>query len=288
MKKSILIIFLSLCVIGLKAQSWVYQPFPTTTAVWRSHHTSSSGTDDVIKMQMEGDTILGGFACKKLYNVSTGFYYWGALRQDIPAKKVYYTPPSLPEELLYDFNLTIGDTVRKTPGLDTLLVSSIDSTLVGANFHKIFIISGTNPANDPADIVEGVGYTSDLFWDFEYTFENVWMLECFAVDNAARMFPYPGTIYPYQCFITVGMGELEEGKLNVLPNPIKDIATISITCGDNYSIEVIGMLGQIIYRNKVSGTFFKSIDFSDFNNGIYFVRLSDTKGNSVVKKVVKQ
>lgn len=238
---------------------------------------------------MEGDTILAGFACKKLYNVSTGFYYWGALRQDIPTKKVYYTPPSLPEELLYDFNLTIGDTVRKTPGLDTLLVSAIDSTLVGSNFHKIFIITGTNPANDPADILEGVGYTSDLFWDFEYTFENLWKLECFSVDNAARMFPYPGTIYPYQCFLTVGIGELKNNELQmtVMPNPLIDEMYLSVNCNEGYYIEIINSIGDLILKKNCIQENKPKIDFSDFTNGIYFVRLIDARGNSIVKKVVK-
>ena len=291
MKKLLLVVFFFTSAIGLKAQSWVYHSFPTTTAVWRSNHSTSMGTDDNYYMQMQGDTILGSFSCKKVYSAnvfSSVLYYNGALRQDIPNKKVYYTPSSGSEFLLHDFDLAVGDTILFDPGMsDTIYVGSIDSALVGANYHKVFMMASTNPYNDPADIIEGVGYTSDFFWRYEYTFENVWELRCFSVDNA-RLYPYPGMPWVYQCFMTVGIGELEEGILNILPNPITDMAIISVSCGDHYSIEVIGAQGELVHKNEVSGAFSKSVDFSEFDSGIYFVRLIDSKGNSVVKKIVKQ
>src|SRR3954465_3754056 len=108
MRNALSFIAFSVSCICAQAQSSAYHPFPTTTAVWRSNHQSSSGTDDTFFRQMEGDTVIGAYTYKKVYDVSGSMlYYSGAIRQDIPNKKVYWLNTFGSESLLYDFNRSI-------------------------------------------------------------------------------------------------------------------------------------------------------------------------------------
>jgi type IX secretion system substrate protein len=287
-------IFLSFIFIGIVclsyAQSSVYHPFPTTTAVWRSLHTSSMGTNDTYYRQMQGDTVIGSYNYKKIYSIfGSTLYYAYALRQDIPNKKVYLLDGTGVEVLWFDFNMSVGDTIMfNAPMNDTLYVASIDSVQVGSDYHKAFRIASVNPMMDPADIIEGVGYTSDFSYNYDYTFENSWSLQCFSEENVRQYPMYP--MWPYQCLMTVGIGE-QQGDLFdlvVYPNPLQDAAVISVGCNENYRIEIINAQGEIVLTKDASGNSFAGVDVSELTSGIYFVKLTNQKGSSAVKKIVKQ
>ena len=70
----------------------------------------------------------------------------------------------------------------------------------------------------------------------------------------------------------------------IYPNPTNGLLQIK-TEQEISSIEVLDVFGRrMLYSEKIQS----EINISDFKNGIYFVRLSDSKGNYVVKKIVKQ
>ena len=110
------------------------------------------GTDynDTNKLFMAGDTLIGGYHYQILQQ--SGFLqtvdlhfgnsylssyfdnYKGAIRQDTLLKRVYIVPSdSLTEMLLYDFNLSVGDTlpISYNNTFSSNYVSRIDSILVG-------------------------------------------------------------------------------------------------------------------------------------------------------------
>jgi hypothetical protein len=71
------------------------------------------------------------------------------------------------------------------------------------------------------------------------------------------------------------------GLFNVFPNPANDVLNIE-TEGD-FSVSVLNTNGEEMVSNLKS----KSINVSNYNSGIYFVKLQNEKGVQV-KKFIKR
>ncbi|MBX7183479.1 MAG: T9SS type A sorting domain-containing protein [Bacteroidia bacterium] len=164
MKKFILSV---LCFISLtaKSQTSVYHSMPDSNAAW----TISQGWGcsyfftyylRYYSLEMTGDTLIGGQSYHKLEIPMYVFHsggqcnlygtwidsgnYAGSFREDSSLRKVYVVPPGEnTEQVLYDFNLQVGDTIYGflSPessliggGVDTVI--SIDSVLIGNEYHK--------------------------------------------------------------------------------------------------------------------------------------------------------
>lgn len=303
MKIFILVIFFAVFSIGLKAQSWVYHPFPTDSAVWMEEHIDSDGYYTYKRMYMLGDTVVGSLNYKKMYQTAAtwaSFFptpifpsnYFGCMREDVAAKKVYFLNPGITTEyLLYDFNLVVGDEIAITSicsSDDTVRVTSIDSVLVNGNYNKRFVLTSTIGFCIVGELIEGVGSKAGLQQLYSFGFEFSNQLLCMSVNNSV-VYPYGSSIPTYYCAYAVGIGELvnNELKMTVMPNPVVDAIHIVVNCNDHYDVEIRNALGDLIHKKTDIQANGPTIDFSDFANGIYFVRLIDTKGNSIVKKVIK-
>jgi uncharacterized repeat protein (TIGR01451 family) len=70
--------------------------------------------------------------------------------------------------------------------------------------------------------------------------------------------------------------------LLLYPNPVKNNLTIS-TSVTNYTVEIYSQVGQLLYESKDP----KTIDFSTYTAGIYFVKISDDEKNCISKKIIK-
>ena len=73
-------------------------------------------------------------------------------------------------------------------------------------------------------------------------------------------------------------------SFTVYPNPTN--STLTINTSLNYSsIQIINMLGQLVFRKEKS----TSLNVSSLPSGIYFIQLVDTKGSVIGKeKFVKE
>ena len=75
--------------------------------------------------------------------------------------------------------------------------------------------------------------------------------------------------------------------LLIYPNPTNDIFTIkSISSKDKTLVEIMNVVGEIVYSEKLFGKNEYLID-ANFTKGIYFVRVSDGEINAVRKLVVE-
>ena len=82
-----------------------------------------------------------------------------------------------------------------------------------------------------------------------------------------------------------GNVSIEENILasaEIYPNPMNDI--LYIESDDVVSVTVFNAVGQqvLFVENR------NEIDVAELNNGLYFVRLIDNKGNTITKKIIKQ
>ena len=302
MRKLLLSLFFIGCLTQLKAQSWVYHPLPSDSLVWLESYQDWEGIYHYYIKEMVGDTTIGSYTYKKLYQSawwSTPFYtppvplgYIGAVRQDIPAKRVYRINTSGVEDLLYDFNKVPGDTfaILTAPMPDTLYIQSVDSVIVGTTYHKTFAITSSTGLGMPSDLIEGVGNRAGFGNYYDYGFEYGYQLLCFSHSNV-QQYPIAGVMPggPY-CYISVGLIEVEKNnfKVEVMPNPTFDAFHLNINCKENYSIQITNESGQLMLQKDYQTSNELTFDVSSYPEGIYFIRLSDVKGNSAVKKIVKK
>ena len=138
-----------------------------------------------------------------------------------------------------------------------------------------------------ANWIEGVGSDAGLQEHYAQGFEFSNQLTCFSVRNVAE---YPAGMPSTYCGFALGIKELEGDVIAITlgPNPAADEVSLRISCKDTYSVDVMNASGEVILSKKdlqLSGT---RLDISNFAKGIYFVRISDPKGNSATRKIIKQ
>ena len=82
---------------------------------------------------------------------------------------------------------------------------------------------------------------------------------------------------------TLGIAEIDKNtKVNVYPNPVKDI--LNIKAIENIkSVEIFNFSG-----GKVKETNSSKIDMSQLSTGSYIVRITDEKGNISIQKIIKK
>ncbi|MFH0893938.1 MAG: T9SS type A sorting domain-containing protein [Bacteroidota bacterium] len=314
MKKTLLLFFIVLC--GFAAQSQTYAPFPETDAVWNGIRSFNYKPDPSIyclqsyrySIVMSGDTVIGSNNYHKIkesgYYIDDCFppgnYYYneykGALRQDSLQKKVFFCPTgSSLEEVLYDFNLNVGDTLPNWYVKDNNafvqssnnMVTDIDSVLVGSQFHKRFILFNITPYGSSYSLgdttyalIEGVGGTDGLLYGFSKYYFIYRHMYCFEGDDL----PYPANSH---CLYDVSTPEITNYKsgCSVYPNPVTDNILI-ITTTDLATIRILNIHGQLM-KTISSNTNKTSVDISAFPSGLYLVEVKTNTGIEV-RKFVKE
>lgn len=74
---------------------------------------------------------------------------------------------------------------------------------------------------------------------------------------------------------------------SIFPNPTKDILTIENLSNYN-SIEMYNLIGQQQFKKRFNNVVSYSFNTSSYNNGLYFIKLTDKHNNSKISKVLLQ
>ena len=82
----------------------------------------------------------------------------------------------------------------------------------------------------------------------------------------------------------LAVAENEAMDCKVFPNPTHDYVSVQ-TIEIIQNAAVFDMLGNLINAEKVNGNSFE-MNFADFDNGVYFIKLQATDGKSQVRRVV--
>ena len=167
MKKYFFLIWIAIMAINANSQN--YHKLIRTNTYWDVYALGSYEYDAIDKIFFTGnDTIIEG----NIYQLSRQYPYEpvnpgylippffidtnsistnGFLREDTVLKKVYIYDPYLTptDQLLYDFSLSIGDTLKSGYNtgkfMDSLVLTSIDSvTLLNWEIRKRFIFDNPN------------------------------------------------------------------------------------------------------------------------------------------------
>ena len=82
--------------------------------------------------------------------------------------------------------------------------------------------------------------------------------------------------------VTTSIGQdILESTVQVYPNPASEY--VNVATPRDSEVEVINFLGQVMLRQAVSGN--ARLDVSDYDQGIYFVRISH-QGESLTKRII--
>ena len=124
---------------------------------------------------LNGDSVVNGYTYKKVFLRGENEYHWmdpppagsctgsyfynyfhTLIRQD--SLKVYIHEDNY-DHLLYDFDLSVGDTLPETYNVyeDDIVVTGIDSILVKASYRKIFTLVFPNMVT-ALELIEGIGF----------------------------------------------------------------------------------------------------------------------------------
>ncbi len=290
-------ILISLSVSG---QTSVYHPLPDSNAVWNMYLYQMCFipwgiTEQHYSITMVGDTLINGLNYHKLATphvqtitsgecpgVSKGLK--GAYRQDVTLRKVFYIPTGdSVEQLLYDFNLQVGDTVRgytERMAIFPDIVESIDSVLVGSNYHKRWYI---NPCFG-IYLIEGIGSTYGIFEASPGCISDgpEFNLTCFQQDGMTQ---YPDTTTDCQLLVDVDTPPGITDQINVFPNPSNGSFTVDLDQPENFrELHLTGMAGNNILREPVAGR--SRIRINDLPAGVYLLTLIRNDNTTVNRKMI--
>jgi hypothetical protein len=304
--KKILSIVATMLTLAAQSQTSIYHPFPDSNAVWAIQAQGccvnncpppplpNPVLDDYnFSYFIQGDTTISNIY-HKVYQSGTihshcafgnfidnwttiNTTYIGAIRQDIPSKKIYfYYSGTNSECLLYDFNLNVGDQVGNGCFAECTMITSIDSVLVGNNYRKRFNLSSMNYS-----IIEGIGSTSGLFEPI-CPFEYSGTLICFA-QNGQTLYPDTST----SCNIVSSIDEATySSSYSISPNPFNTFTTVQLSDAFvNSNLLIYNTLGKVVSQQII---FDKVVTISrnELNSGIYFLKVVNSQRQVVNGKII--
>lgn len=298
-----LILFFVIFCNSLFSQIDVYKPFPSQYGTWivlndgpyEQNGPSPWTHYSFSRYEANIDTTIGSYIYKKVTVAYSGDYpytspspdglyvpygpssFCFAYRNDIPNKKVYIftnVDGQYIDTLWYDFNLTIGDTIKNTfsilPYSNPFPVTSIDSIPICDIYHKRF-------SNYYCEaLIEGVGFSDN--------FVQVQTNTC--LDEP--IYYYSTTFY---CTLT-SINDLQNTPINqidLLPNPVLNnlqLNSTNQTIALPFEYSIVDCLGKEISKGTCVDD--KSIDVSKLNSGMYFIRLQDKQNKIFQSKFLKQ
>jgi hypothetical protein len=312
MKKTILfnLAFISLFIGSINAQ--VYQEFPNIDGHWKVrysdvwcldiHYTNPVCSE--YQYILSGDTTINAVPYHKInYSgrdrnpVNETWTYWnngyyGCYRNDAANKKVFFIPKdSTSEQLLYDFDLNLNDTLpeslvynRSEHGI--IKVDQIDSVLVSNTYLKRYHLDNAGFGDEY--LIEGIGSTLGLFSPIVPFFEQDYILLCFK--NEAEDLHYFSE-YTSDCELITGIDDnyTTEPRITISPNPASTAITISLpstTTFDNTTLSVYNVNAQEVISQSLTSSQ-TVIDINTLPRGVYFACIT-TDRTVMVSKFIKQ
>jgi len=93
----------------------------------------------------------------------------------------------------------------------------------------------------------------------------------------------PNIYFTTNCTVTMNKFSTLN-TLNIYPNPVKDL--ININNADNTTLEIMNTKGQLIFSKELNSNH-EQIDISNFNKGIYFVKVQSGESMKVEKLLIQ-
>ena len=297
--------------LALSAQAQVNFPFPDSAATWVQYYETMVSPPPLPTFEwvstanfcMNGsDTLIAGMSFTRLSDCAGG--YVGAIRQDTGA--VYFQPAdSAQAYLLYDFGVSMGDTLRDvyvnellgtgTGGwmnaelIDLVVTSSAPSTnydgRIEVQGYALDLGMGTD-----FQWVEGIGSIHGLFTLNPLNVSGYWYgIHCMSHRDTVRweegawFVNTPGSCSPQY----VGIAEEAGAPFSVYPNPTT--GTVFVDAGEQRIEEVrisdtMGRTEPILLAGHAT---LLALDLGDRATGLYMLHLRSGRSWSTERLLLK-
>lgn len=276
--------------------------FPTANATWTQRIGMGEAPPKytVIGLKNE-DVVLGGHTYHKVFESETDVTlatsaYIGGIREDIAARRIYfYDLAKSSERLLFDFSVSIGDTIHTGPGgsadgivynVDVINIGGIDRTRI--TFRPL-----TSSAPWPfGEWVEGIGNTGlgGLLGSamVQPTCDCGTKTICFSNNGVTQ---YHNANYAsVDCdnvFSTTGIRTVSDAAVGVSPNPASGSVNFHLAAPSPYSKLVIAdITGKAVLTQDIVGLPDFAIDTRSMKPGLYVYNLSAENGDRTNGKFV--
>ncbi|MBW6484263.1 MAG: T9SS type A sorting domain-containing protein [Vicingaceae bacterium] len=319
-------IFLIFSGITVKATSQTYHPFPDSSAIWGINECFDESPfcgflcDDPYCVShsvfIAGDTAINGNTYHKIYRGdifatdTLSQNYIGAIRE--VNKKVYLHLSPSPtinfnfcrlvnnptdtsvlnkDLLLYDFDVSVGDTVFYDYLDSTKIeITQIDSMLIQNQYRKRYyynvVSSNFSNCNGLFWVynyyIETIGSPLGIFGHLGMYFENHSELLCFEDTEIA----YPDSL---ACYNAVGINEesIKENSVSVYPNPNNGSFELTIDAPfQQANITILDVTGKVITQQRITQKN-TQLNLLSHPKGMYFYQLL-VDGKQVTGKLIVQ
>jgi hypothetical protein len=302
-KKYFLIIGILFCIaFCATSQEYQYVPFPDSNSVWSEIYIKPWGEPaprwDYNKYALfNEDTVINGMAYHKLFRTHASEITRenseciGGIRED-SLKNIWFfcivypykpKPPLLyvqDEIKLYDFNVSIGDTIRDICFLleyHYIVVKAIDTIQVYNSKRKVF--SFWEPYW--TYWIEGIGNVKGLIFPSGDLPTNGMDNDLICMhQNDTLMYYYSGEDGEYDdCvpqFVKDGVALLPNTEVKVYPNPAKG-GLVNFEGLDFETLELYDLSGKLVREEGIHNEECYQLDVSNLPSGVYTYRLK-TKG----------
>lgn len=306
MKKSLLLA-LVISAGAFYSQTSLYHQFPASAATWNINYTLVMGMcppalatiTDNYSIIIPGDTTINSTTYHKLFipyvqhspascPVSETAGYKGGIREDVVAKKVYIIPPSGPsEQLLYDFSMQVGDTLKGylANGWPTLhKVTGIDSVQVGASYRKRWTLNPVSSSFPPNNfrIIEGVGSDYGLLKVLpggivDYPAISI---TCFKHNGLPL---YPSTVTSCNLITSLNSYSYDTDQIKISPNPVNNQFSIAMSTNEAMAVTIYDINGKKVL-SPILNKGQQEINVSALSEGVYTIAIEI--GTQVINKKI--
>ncbi len=198
------------------------------------------------------------------------------------------------KELLYDFDVAVGDTFHVSShiynGIVPPVVMSVGNITVGGVLRKFITVSTGTGEPISFDYIEGVGHWRGLWYENGPQLESGTYLLCFSL-NGESYFVNPEEINWLEpsaenCEFVVGVQDVNTLEIKVYPNPFDGFISIQ----GNLSIEsvtIFDLRGKALMAaliNKREG----KVDTDEIESGIYIIRIVYNNGETITRRLLKE
>jgi hypothetical protein len=245
--------FIFLFILSSSAQTYSYHPFPKQKGYWKYAERDW-------QWQLTGQWINEEYTANgdTLYSPGEGAYY----EKD---KRIYYRlDTSAVFKVLYDFNLTLGDTfvnpfyIPNMVWVDSMaIVTQEDSTGLGYYGRRTLYLNGQH-------WIEGIGNPS--YHGIKHnihpgTLSGGWEFKCQYAD---------GQSIPCADAYILGSEEFDLNRIKSFPNPVKDKLILN-DLDPNAIVRLFNSSGQGIPIGELRSS--NQIDCSNLSTGLYILSI---------------
>ncbi len=219
---------------------------------------------------------------------SREFFYY----QDGNVIGVFDTTNQAPLNILYNFDLAIGDTLEvipsggPCPGDIVLIVDTIGVEIVNGQplyFQEYSFTGIEGPTTIKVLEKFGANGPSNYFSN-EAAYQCVWDY-CNAYDNVC--YRNDALNLGDDCNLpVVNIEEFESEQFSIHPNPTNGIVIIDLNYLQVEKIEVYNSLGQTVISKFSSGLANEIIDLTGYENGLYFISVITKEKEVFNQKVI--